>query len=215
MNRSKETFFFVLFLKFVWFKQGDLAKKKIYPTLWWVKNCSTHTAATLITELCFKVVWSPCVMKSLTFGQSFLHCYLWIFQVVIQRRPSSRQHVFCGFCSVQLDCRGHQGSMSAPHEGNTFKGVWLLKIRFCFQKSLFHIFLRSVMKKATTYQPSSVKTPTWVAGMMTAAPSTNSANICHLSLGAPTLIDFSTWLYHRLSTIMSAKTSEPTAWASS
>lgn len=123
--------FVCLFFKFVWFKQGDLAKKKIYPTLWWVKNCSTHTAATLITELCFKVVWSPCVMKSLTFGQRFLHCYLWIFQVVIQRRPSSRQHVFCGFCSVQLDCRGHQGSMSAPHEGNTFKGVWLLKIRFC------------------------------------------------------------------------------------
>lgn len=71
------------------------------------------------------------------------------------------------------------------------------------------------MKRVSVYQPSSLRTPIWVAGTMTAAPSPNSTPICHLCLGVQTPTDSSTWLCLPPSTTMSAQTSGLTAWAAS
>ncbi len=71
------------------------------------------------------------------------------------------------------------------------------------------------MKRVNVSQPSSVRTPTLEAGMMTPALSLNSTLICHLCPREVTPTDSSTWLCRPLSTTTSAQTSEATAWASS
>ena len=71
------------------------------------------------------------------------------------------------------------------------------------------------MKRLSVSRPSSRRTPTWAAGMMTAAPSTNSVLICPLCPGGAMPTDSSTWLCRPPSTTMSAQTSGATAWAAS
>lgn len=75
--------------------------------------------------------------------------------------------------------------------------------------------LRLLMRIVRVSQPSSVRTPTWLAGTMRVPPSSSSTPTWPPCRGVPARNDSSTWHCRPASTTMSARTSEPTAWAPS
>lgn len=85
---------------FVVFAQGDLSRKKIYPTLWWVGTSALTRS----------------------FGSLLLSCcWIWLSppQVVIQRWPAPKWYLFCRVCAIRPDSGGHHDSMSPFHEGRS------------------------------------------------------------------------------------------------
>lgn len=80
--------------------QGDLAKKKIYPTLWWVNLNGMADESGASDVGCVQT----CVPLS---------------QVVVQWRPPPWADVFCRLCSLGPDSRCHSDCLYAIHEGRT------------------------------------------------------------------------------------------------
>lgn len=185
---------------FVVFAQGDLAKKKIYPTLWWGGLSTLNVVSLDVTRLtnlfCF------------TAPECGRHPSRWLFRDGLL--PADTH--FVGFARSDLTVEDIKTACLPHMKVEAVLLILLVALNWPLKPSL-NFPVRWPMSRMSACRCSSVRTPTSEADMTTAALSHSSVVISPPCREEVTPTGSSTWLCRPPCTSTSALTSAPTAWA--